>query len=150
MSKKKKKKHKKNNDSLAIFDVKPSKKSKKKLNKEFSDIIEEIERSQIILYEADRKARKKERKKINKKKAEFYTDMESIKCRAKLAKRWEKKGFLDSLLEILSKAFPVVKSIATTVCTLILAFLSVDKIKSMIQPKTLNKICKVFNVASAL
>lgn len=158
MSKKHKKDKKKNkkkeivSDSLtSIFDVRPVKtKTKKKLNKEFKEILDEIEISRIQIYEADKKAKHKERKKINKQKGEFYTDMEAIKCRAKLAKKWEKHGFLDRLLEVFKMTLPIISQIAKTFCSLIITFLSIDKIRYTIKPKTLSKICTAFNVANSL
>lgn len=151
MSKKKKKHKKKQKDFYqnSIFDVSAGK-SKKDLNKDFKRTLKDIESMQISLYEADKKQNRKERKKINKKEAEFYTNMNSIKCRKKMAKKWEKEGFLDYIIELLHQISPLVQILAKAVCILILSFLSIDAIKSAISPDTLKKIAKVYDVAMAL
>lgn len=146
MSKKKKKKNK----ELDMFEVNYSNKSKKKLNKEFKKTIKEIESMRIQLYEADKKSKKKKKKKINKEEAEFYTDMQAIKCRKKMAKKWEKTGFLDHLLELFEESIPIVRSLAKVVASLIVAFLSIEAVKKKISPKTLSKLAKIFDIAVAI
>lgn len=147
MSKKKhKKKHQKGDYKNGIFDVSAGK-SKKDLNKDFKRTLKDIEEMQISLYEADKKQNRKERKKINKKEAEFYTGMSSIKCRKKIAKKWEKRGFLDYVIELLHQISPLVQILAKAVCVLIISFLSVDAIKLAISPNTLNKLAKLFDIA---
>lgn len=144
MSKKKKNKKKKNN----IGDYQSM--SKKKLDKKLKKAIKEIEISQIKIMEADKKANKKERKKINKKEKEFFTDMEGLKVRKKIAKDWEENGFLDLLLRLFKEVIPQIKMIAKMVCKLILSFLALESIKTKIKPKTLKKIITVFDIALSL
>lgn len=148
MSKKKKKKKQKSQtpDYLANLLVAPVK-TKKAMYKDFDGVMKEIECYRVQLAEADKKGRIKGRRKINKKTEEFYTDMESIRCRTKMAKNWEKTGFLDNLINILSQISPLVKLIAKLVCSLIVSFLSIKTVKEKIKPETVDKIGTVFDVA---
>lgn len=123
---------------------------KKKLGKDFRKALDEIESYRIQLAEADKKASIKERRKINKASEEFYTDMESIKCRAKMAKKWEKTGFLDRTIKLLEQAAPIIKMIAKLIMALLIAFLSIDAVKNKIKPETLNKISKVFHLVMSV
>ena len=153
MSKKKKKK--KNKSAILgneVLDNLVDKKSKKSLNKDFKHTLNEIQQYQMELYEADKKSNKKlkNKKKINKKEYSFYTDMESIKKRKKMAKDWEKSGFLDRILDMIENASPFIKLIAKALCMLIITFLSLDVIKKKISPTVLSKITKVFDIAIAL
>jgi hypothetical protein len=144
MAKKKKKKNINNIYRISID------RSKKEISHDYDDILDEIESSRIKLYEADKRRNRKQRKKINKKEKEFYTDMESIKCRKKMAKKWQKNGFLDTVIHILKSISPLVKMIAKLIASLITAFLSLDCIRSHISTSMLNKITKVFNIAMAV
>lgn len=145
MAKKKKKKKK---YESSTFDF--SSCSNKDLKKKFNKALQEIEDSRMAIYEADKKARKKERKKINKKQYDFYTSMDGIKARRKISKKWEKEGFLDSLLGIFQNAAPFIKILAKAVSCLIVLFLSIDCIKTSISPSFLRKLANVFDVASSM
>lgn len=152
MSKKKKKKKQKKNkggDFLSVLPVTTTK-SKKKLHKKFDDVLDDIECYRIQLAEADKKSRKKSRKKINKKTEEFYTDMESIRCRMEMSKEWEKTGFLDNLINVLNQVAPIIRMIAKLVASLLIAFLSIETVKQKIHPETVSKISKVFNLAMSV
>lgn len=131
---------------------KPKKKDgdKKKTKKEFADAIDGIQYYQMRIFEADKRQNRRDVRRINKKEADFYTDMESIKCRKKIAKEWGKTGFIDRLLEILSEVAPIIKSIAKLICRLIVSFLSIDAIKRAISPRLLSKICKLFDIAMVI
>ena len=148
MGKKKKKKKQKNQNLGYGNYLMSNTKNQKSLDKEFKKALNEIEAAQIRLFEADKKARKKERKKINKHETEFYTSMQGIKCRQKIAKKWEKKGFFDTILDLLNEISPYVKKIAKLLCTFIITFLSLDVVKTKISPGSLSKISKIYDVAS--
>lgn len=150
MGKKKKKKKKHGHRyEMDLFEVAKTS-SKKSLSRDFEDALDEIEAYRIQLYEADKKRRKKERRKINKKEGEFYTDMESLKCRKNMARTWEKNGFLDRLIGLLQQVSPIVKSLAKIVMIFIITFLSLDIIKEKINPRTLEKLSRVFNIAMSV
>lgn len=148
--KKKKKKQQKIGDVLPSQYLSFNKKEKKSMDKDFRMALNDIEVMRMELFEADKKSNRKEKKKINKKQSEFYTSMESIKCRQKMAKRWEKEGWLDKMLILLHKISPYIKIIAKGLCLLIISFLSLDIVKEKIDPSTIAKLTSLFNVASSI
>ena len=126
-------------------------KSYKKLNKEFDKALEDIQYSKLRIYESDKRGQKsKKRKEINKKERMFYDDMKAIRGRQLLASEWERTGFLDFILDILHKVFPIVRIIARLFADMIIQFLKCDSIKTRIKPTTLSKIQKTFNFAISL
>lgn len=156
MSKKKKnKKGKKNKNAETIFYSNNNfdrilHESKRSMNKKFNKAINDIEEYRIQLYEADKRQRRKERKKINKHEAEFYTDMEGLKCRKRMAKEWEETGFLDRIIKLLQQLSPLVATLAKIVGFLIISFLSIDAIKATIKPKTLNRLNSIYDIAMSI
>ena len=150
-SKKKKKKQKKNQyDYQSILFNLAENSSKRRLRKDFDSAINEIEEYRFTLQEIDKLQDKKKRKEINKKQRDFYTQMEAIKERKKMAKKWEKNGFLDRMAKVLTGVIPAVKTIAKLVMVLIISFLSIDAIKGFISPETLDKLTTVFHLAMAV
>ncbi|MDE7090060.1 MAG: hypothetical protein K2O54_08070, partial [Prevotella sp.] len=123
---------------------------KKSTKKKFARAIDDIQTYQMRMYEADKRQNRRDVRKINKKEGEFYTDMESIKCRKKIGKEWEKTGFVDRLIEIIREAAPIIKLIAKLVCSLIISFLSIEAVKRAISPRLLSKISILFDLASAV
>lgn len=125
-------------------------KDKKSINKEFKRALKDIEKMQISLYEIDKKYDRKNRRKINKNEGEVYATIESIKHRKNMAKRWEEKGFLDHMIDLLREVSPFIQLLAKALAGLIITFLSIDGIKKVIKPKTLRKITKVFDIAMSI
>lgn len=123
---------------------------KKSLKKNFKSVLDDIEVYQIEMMEADKKARRKKKRDVNKQQYIFLKDIDSIKARKKISKKWEKTGFLDTILEMLGDIAPYVKLLARAVCTLIIAFLSIDGIKKVISPNILAKVTKVFDIALSI
>ena len=151
MSKKKKKKQKKfDNDYQRVLFNLTENVSKKDLRKSFSSAIDEIEEYRFTLDEIDKLNDKKKRKEINKKQREFYTQMESIKARKKMMKKWENDGLLDRLIKMLSIVVPAVKKLAKAVMLLILSFMSIDAIRRFISPEMVEKLGKVYNLAMVI
>lgn len=146
----KKKKKNKHNNGLEETMLMMQMSDKKKLGKDFRKALNEIESYRIRLAEADKRSSIKERRKINKASEEFYTDMESIKCRAKMVKEWEKTGFLDRSMTLLEQTAPIIKMVAKLIVVLLIAFLSVDTVKNKIKPETVDKITKVFHLAMSV
>lgn len=124
--------------------------SKKSIDKKFQKTIDDIGEYRIQLYEADKRQRRKERKKINKHEAEFYTDMEGLRCRKRMAKNWENNGFLDRVINLLQQISPLVATLAKIVGLLIISFLSIDAVKATIKPKTLRKISNIYDIAMSI
>ena len=67
-----------------------------------------------------------------------------------MAKRWEEKGFLDHMIDLLREVSPFIQLLAKALAGLIITFLSIDGIKKVIKPKTLRKITKVFDIAMSI
>ena len=67
-----------------------------------------------------------------------------------MAKEWEKTGFLDRTIGLLQEAAPIIKTIAKLVMALVIAFLSIDAIKSKIKPETVDKLSTVFHLAMSV
>ena len=130
------------------IDLKP----KKKMNKEFHRVLDEIEDYRIRMYEADKRSsrNRKDRKRINKEEAEFFINMDSIKCRKKISKKWQKTGFIDRIIELLNEASPFIKLLARAIASLITLFLSTPMIKEHISPKVISALSKVFDIAMAM
>lgn len=151
MAKKKKKKQKKDQRDYqkVLFNIGEDT-SKKTLRKDFSSALNEIQEYRFTLYEIDKLNDKKKRKEINKKQRDFYTQMESIKARKKMMKKWERDGFLDRLMDTLSVVVPAVRKVAKAVMFLILSFMSIDAIKRFISPETLDKLANVYSLAMAI
>lgn len=149
MSKKKNKKKDDYSHSDIFGNV--SKKSKKKINKEFQKALDEIQDMRIQMYEADKiSAGRKKKKKINKEEVTFYTNMDSIKCRKKISKKWEKEGFMDQMIILLKEISPFVQLLARALASLITMFLSIPFIKQNISTNLLSKITTVFDIAIAM
>ena len=147
MSKKKKKKGINHSDIFQSVQTK----SKKKLNKEFKKALNEIEDMRIRMYETDKKnVNRKMRKKINQEEAIFFTSMDSIKCRKKISKKWEKEGFMERMIDLLKEISPFVKLLAKALASLITLFLSIPFIKEHISPSVLSKVTTVFDLAMAI
>lgn len=150
MSKKKKKKNKVNQVEMTRDYLNLKSRSKKQLRKEFNDAIDDIESYRIQLFEADKRANKHEKRRINKQEKEFYTSMESIKCRQKMAKKWRKTGFLETIISLLQTISPYIKLLAKGVCILITAFLNIESVAAYISPETISKLSKAFDIASCI
>ena len=148
MGKKKKKNKKKKYYQNLIADTQRD--DKKKLDKDLRKALSEIDSYRIRLAEADKKASLKERRNINKRTEEFYTGMESIKARSKMAKEWEKTGFLDRTIMMFEQVAPIIKTLAKLVMGLVIAFLSIDAIKTKIKPETVDKLSKIFHLAMSV
>lgn len=150
MAKKNKKKNKMKQVEMTRDYLNLKSRSKKQLRREFNEAIDDIESYRIQLFEADKRANRHEKKKINKKEKEFYTSMESIKCRQKMAKKWRKTGFLETIISLLQTASPFIKLLAKGVCMLITAFLSIESVAMYISPETISKLSKIFDIACCI
>lgn len=124
-------------------------KSKKDLNKKFKSVLKEIENERMRMYELDKRAKKGNHRKINKEEGNFYYNIKALQYRKKISDKWEKTGFLDHVLDLLKEVIPVVQLLAKMIGALIVSFLSLDGIKKIINPETLKKIAKIFDVVMA-
>ena len=146
MSKKKKTK-KKQKSILSLTEIDSS------LNGSYESLIEEIQEFQLKLNIADAKAMEKQRKKMLRQDMgviPYYVSKDKVKAREKLIKEMEKTNFLGRLEETFKNLVPCIVLIARLVAALIIAILSVEPIKKVIKPSTLNHLTKVYNVAMAI
>lgn len=149
---KKHKKHKSEKKSQSNIFQDIDLKSKKKMSKDFQSVLDEIEEYRVKMYETDKKSSKnrKERRKINREEASFFMDMDSIRCRKKISKKWEKSGFMDHMVVLLKEVSPFVQLLARALASLITIFLSIPAIKEHISPRMLSKLTTVFDLAMAM
>lgn len=120
---------------------------KKSLDKSFDGVLEEIEMTRMQLYEVDKRTNRKSRRKINGKEREFYYSMKSVEERKKISKKWMKTGFLDTVMEILVVAIPIVKMIAIKIAELINLFLRSRSAKEVLPASFISKLVKVHDFA---
>ena len=76
--------------------------------------------------------------------------MDSIKCRKKISKKWEKTGFMDHLVVLLKEVSPFVQLLAKALASLITLFLSIPFVKEHISPNMVSKLTTVFDLAMAM
>lgn len=125
--------------------------NRKAMNKQMDDVLKEIEFSRMQIYEIDkRSATRKNRKGINQTEAEFFHDMDSIRCREKISKRWKKKGILETIIEMLNNAVPMIKTLARAIANFITLFLSIPFVKEKISPKFIKRLTMVFDLAMSV
>lgn len=116
----------------------------KKLNKQYQEIIGDIEDIQYKIYLADKKKQKKQKKKMKKGHISFY-EPKSKKARVKAANKLTSGEFFHTLKEIFSGTFledlkPIIKTLAKLIMVLITSILSLDLVKTKISTKALNRI----------
>ena len=143
MSKKKKTKKK----SISILNE-----VDKQLTGTYENIMEEIQEMQLKLNLADQKARKKI-KKMGKKKnqyAEYRAEKIRRDARKEVIEEIEGSNFLDKAMNVLKDLAPIVVLISRVIASLITAILSVDRVKLMIKPETLDKLNRVYQKAMSI
>ena len=116
----------------------------KTLNMTYDAIMSEIEELQLELYLAEEKARKKARKKIKKDPYYFDNSLERIEARKEVIQRIEGTNLLDRIENVFKDICPIVIIIARLIASLILAILSFEPIKTHIKPETLSKLQKIY------
>ena len=149
MSKKKKsKKNKKTAKSILLLsEIDTS------MNGTYESLIEEIQEMQLRINMADAKAMEKQRKKMIRQDMgviPYYVSKDKVKAREKALKQMEQTNFLGRVEETFKKLVPCVVLIARLVAALIISILSIEPIKKMIKPSTLEKMDSVYKVAMAI
>jgi len=148
MGKKKNKKSKKTQKSIMLLSEIDT-----TMNGTYDSLIEEIQEFQLKLNIADAKAMEKQRKKLIRQDMgviPYYVSKDKVKAREKVLKQMEATNFLGRIEETLHKLVPCVVLIARLVAALIIAILSVEPIKKVINPTTLNRLDTVYKVAMAI
>lgn len=145
MGKKKNKKTKKSIMLLSEIDT--------TMNGTYDSLMEEIQEMQLKINIADAKAMEKQRKKMIRQDMgviPYYISKDKVKAREKVLKQMETTNFLGRVEETFKKLAPCVVLIARLVAALIIAILSVEPIKKLIKPSTLNKLDSVYKLAMAI
>ena len=137
-----KKKKKKSKDTGVLYNVDLS------LNSQYKGIKDEIEFLQYELKKAEKKSKKKAKKKMNKK--NFYPYEYEMKARRSVIHEMEDSDLLHRTELCLRDLKPICIIIARLIAALILALLSIDAIKGMIRPETLNKMTWVYEMAMSI
>ena len=122
----------------------------KKLNKQYQEIIGDIEDIQYKIYLADKKKQKKQKKKMKKGHISFY-EPKSKKARVKAANQLASGELFHTLKEIFSGTFledlkPIIKTLAKLIMVLITSILSLDLVKTKISTKALNRIDTIMSL----
>lgn len=120
------------------------------LNHTYKDIIDEIETIQYELNVADSKELMKQRKKMKKKGNKPYTSSGRIRARKVAVEKMESTNILERILHLLQDLAPIVIIMARLIASLILAILSIDPIKRLIKPETLDMMSRVYKQAMAV
>ncbi len=123
------------------------------MNNTYDSLIEEIQEIQLRINIADAKAMEKQRKKMIKQSMgviPYYVSKDKVKARERELKKMEETKFFDRVEETFKNLVPCVVLIARLVAALILAILSVEPIKMMIKPATLNRLNNVYKTAMAI
>lgn len=136
------KKKKKNNGVLKHID--------NTLDKTYTNIIEEVQDLQYQLNMADQKARKKAKKKIKENPNYFDTSIERLEARKEVVKKIEGDNLLDKIQSLFKDMVPIVLVISRLVASLILAILSLDIVKTHINPQTLLKMQKIYQLTTSI
>lgn len=151
MSKKKSKKNKKNKKTtksiLLLSEIDTS------MNGTYDSLIEEIQEIQLRINLADSKAMEKQRKKMIRQDMgviPYYVSKDKVKVREKALKQMEESNFFCRVEETFKKLVPCVVLIARLVAALIISILSIEPIKKVIKPATLEKMNSVYKVAMAI
>lgn len=146
MSKKKKKK--KVDKSLIML-----KSIDKTMNKNYSDLIDEINDYQRRLDKYDKKAIDKQRKKLVKQKmgiVPYYVSKDRLRIRQEMIEEMEKEDLFKRIEKTFSTIIPIVTIIARLVAALILSIFSFEPIIHCIKPETFSTMKKIYDIAMAI
>ena len=148
MSKKKSKKNKKTQKSIMLLsEIDTS------MNGTYESLIEEIQAIQLRINIADAKAMEKQRKKMIRQDMgviPYYISKDKVKAREKALKQMEETNFFGRIEDTFKKLVPCVVLIARLVAALIISILSIEPIKRIIKPTTLDKMNSVYKVAMSI
>lgn len=113
------------------------------LNKQFEEIVRDIEETQFQIEKADKKKAKKAKKKMKKGKVCFY-DPKSKKARIKAVNHITSEEVFGSIMSFLRDTKPIILILARLVGALILAILSLDVVKKHISAEALNRMREMY------
>jgi len=110
------------------------------IDKQYKEIITDIEDIKYEIAKADRKKEKKMRKKRKNGKISFYSDPKSKKARVRAANKITKDEIFHTIKEIFEDLKPIIVVIARLLASLINAILSLSIVKERISAKTLSRL----------
>lgn len=145
MAKNKNKKGKKGKKSISMLQE-----IDKQLDSTYDGMLEEIESMQYEIAMADQEARKKVKKKLKNKSGYYNMSDERAQARRKVIKSMEGSNLLDRIEQAFKDIVPIIILISRLVASLILAILSLDRIKVSISPQTLAKLNRVYKMAVSI
>ena len=132
------------------LDIEAMKKIDFSLDNQFSNVIDEIEKIQQDIINADKKARKKLKKEFKKSRNEFYVNRYSVEARRNAASKISNRGYFQMIQEWLKKGYKIAIIIARLLSTLIVSILSLEPVQRSIRPETLNEMVNIYNIAMSL
>lgn len=159
----------KNNSSYEMtYEAPPKKKKKPKKEKndggimllteidnniygQYQSMVENIKDIQYRIEEADRRVTLKRKDKALRKNDYCVPPvLERLEIRKQAVNQLEGTGIFDTVIQIIKDLIPVAKIIARLVASLIVAILSIDRVKLFIKPKTLDKMDNIVNLALSI
>lgn len=143
------KKHKKEKTDDLIIKHENYDKFSTKLDKQYQEIIGDIEDIQYRIYEADKKKLKKQKKKMKTGKVSFY-EPKSKKVRCWAANELTGDRIFKVVKNILEDLKPIAVIISKLVMTLIVAILSLDVVKEKISNKALQRMDTLYNLCASV
>ena len=120
-----------------------------KLDKQYQEIVGDIEDIQYKIYLADKKKQKKQKKKMKKGNISFY-EPKSKKARLWAVEELTGEKMFNTIKTLLMDLKPIVVIIAKMVMALIVSIMSLDIIKEKISTSTLSKIDSIYNMCKAI
>lgn len=120
-----------------------------RLDKQYQEIVGDIEDIQYKIYLADKKKQKKQKKKMKKGKISFY-EPKSKKARIWAVEELTGEKMFNTIKTLLLDLKPIVVIIAKMIMALLVSILSLDVVKSNISSSALTKIDTIYNMCKAV
>jgi len=146
---KKKKKNKKSEFNYDLGQFKFDSKFSSKLDKQYQEIIGDIEDIQYKIYLADKKKQKKQKKKMKKGKINFYEPKDK-KVRLWAIDEITGDKIFKTIKNIFEDLKPIVVIISKLLMALIVSILSLDVIKEKISNKALERIDTLYKLCASV
>lgn len=142
----KKNKHK----DLSSMDQVTMEKFNTNLDKQYHEIVGDIEDIQYKIYLADKKKLRKQKKKMKKKGTIGFYEPKSKKVRIWASSELTSDKLFDTIKRILIDLRPIVVIISKLVMTLIVSILSLDIIKERIPQKALQRMDTLYKLCASV
>lgn len=120
-----------------------------KLDKQYQEIVGDIEDIQYKIYEADKKKQKKQKKKMKKGKVSFY-EPKSKKIRIWAVGEITGDKFFNTIKQLLQDLKPIFVIISKMVMALIVSILSLDIVKEKISKTSMERLDTLYKLCAAV